>query len=293
MVGQEMGGWEGVPPEAVMRQAGKTFAFATRFFPRTMRPEIARLYAFCRAADDIADGDLAPAEKLRLLERFERSFLDDWQAGNAGAFGAAGVFHRHGIPVRHALDLLAGVRSDIAPRPYGSYDELRRYCYNVASTVGLMLAGVWGVRDPAALAQAEALGIAMQLTNIARDVGEDYRRNRVYLPEPWLAAAGLSPAELTAPHAAPPLAGVIEHTLVTAEAHYDTGLAGVRALPSYARYPVTLAAVTYRDIHRVIRGNGYDVVTRRAATGWPRKVWLAFRLAIFRRPPLRIETSTA
>lgn len=263
-----------------MQSAGKTFAFATRFFPAPMRPEIARLYAFCRAADDIADGEAQPAEKYRRLERFERAFLDDWQAGRDGVFGAAALFHRHGIPVRHAIDLLAGMRSDIEPQGYASFEQLRRYCYNVASTVGLMLCGVWGVRDPAALARAEALGVAMQLTNIARDVGEDARRGRLYLPAPWLAAAGLAAEEVLAGRFSDRVACAVEHTLQTAETHYEAGLAGVAALPPYARYPVTLAAVTYRDIHRVIRKHGHDVITRRAATGLPRKLWLAVKVAV-------------
>lgn len=276
----ELVSWSGAAPEAVLQQAGKTFAFATRFFPAPMRPEIARLYAFCRAADDIADGELAAPEKYRRLERFERSFLDDWQAGRDGVFGAAGVFHRYGIPVRHALDLLAGVRSDVEARPYESFDDLRRYCYNVASTVGLMLCGVWGVRDEAALAQAEALGVAMQLTNIARDVGEDARRGRVYLPSAWLDAAGLPAAPTAAGAPSPALGAVVARTLEVAEANYAAGLAGVPALPKFARFPVKLAAVTYRDIHRVIRRNEYDVVNRRAATSLPRKLWLAVKLAV-------------
>ncbi len=270
-------GWENVTPQDVLKRAGKTFAFANRFFPQSVREDVARLYAFCRIADDLADNEASPVDdRRRALDKLERSLFDSYTTGDPGPSEVAQLFHRHSVPLVLAHELLLGVRSDLEEQHFETFEDLRTYCFRVASTVGLMLCHIWGVRADDALIKAEALGVAMQLTNISRDIGEDRQRGRFYLPLEWLDEAGTNPANLNVENLRP----LLEKTMRTADENYAMGLAGVTDLPQFARFPVQLAAYLYRDIHTQIRANDYDVINRRASTSFGRKLWIAARVAI-------------
>ncbi len=276
--------WWNVPAPQVLRRAGRTFAFATRLFPRDVRGEIAVLYSFCRLADDIADADLPVDERLYALDRLEEGFARAVETGR-DLLPAVELFARYAIPLRYVHEMFEGFRSDLRHSQPATFADLRTYCYRVASTVGLMLSRIWRVDDAGALARAEALGVAMQLTNIVRDVGEDRNRGRIYLPLEWLDRYGVSPSVLQTPDAPAVLVPVLEHAMQTADHHYRSGLEGVPLLPTFARFPVGLAAVLYRDIHTSVRANGYDVFNRRAHTTLPRKLWLTLRAWRHRRQP--------
>lgn len=183
-----------VPPDAwgacsaIARAHGRTFYLASRFLPLPRQKAIHAIYAYCRIADDIADRspDLAAAA----------GDLDAWEAQIAHptdpvALAFAAVREQYGIPDAPVRDLLAGVRMDLNPAHYETWDDLRRYCYHVAGTVGLMTAPVLGCQQAAALPHAIDLGIAMQLTNVLRDVGEDAGQGRLYLPLQDLARFGV------------------------------------------------------------------------------------------------------
>ncbi len=173
---------------AVARAHGRTFFFASQFLPPHRRRAIHAAYAFCRVTDDIVDR--APATGLVAAAQA----LDAWEAEldaprHPIAVAFAAVRETYGIPVVAARDLLSGVRMDLTPCTYETWDDLALYCYRVAGTVGLIAAPILGCRDPAALPHAINLGIAMQLTNVLRDVAEDGRMGRLYLPLADLAAS--------------------------------------------------------------------------------------------------------
>jgi 15-cis-phytoene synthase len=263
---------------AILAHGSKSFVAASRVLPRRLHDRTAALYAFCRIADDEVDlSEDAAAGLDRLHGRLDRIY-----AGTPDPDPVDRAFCRLveevGIPRAIPAALLEGFAWDAEHRRYATSAELEGYCARVASTVGVMMSLVFGVRSPLLVARACDLGLAMQLTNICRDVGEDARAGRVYLPLAWLAEAGLDGEGLIArPEPSPALAAVVERTLALAETFYRRADGGMRLFPRDCRLGVRAARLIYAEIGRVIARNHYDAVTRRAYTSKARKLYLLAR----------------
>jgi phytoene synthase len=276
------------PLAAVLARHARTFAFASRWLPRDRRRAVVVLYAFCRTLDDLVDEpgpSWTPTAALEELAAW-RAWFQSGQRGLAPrpALGAslAEVQRAHRIPVACFLDLIDGLAADATAREVIDVAQLRHYCYQVAGTVGIAMAHVLGACSPPALAAAEQLGSAMQLTNILRDVGEDLAAGRLYLPREDLIRAGSSRRHLTDLLVANRGPDDIFRTLMrrlVARAYtwYDRGLAGIMLLPADCQVAILVAGRLYRRILTVIERNDYDVLRRRAATTGLEKVWEAWR----------------
>ncbi|MEZ4436373.1 MAG: phytoene/squalene synthase family protein [bacterium] len=271
-----------------IREHSKSFALASRLLPARARDEAVVLYAWCRYADDAVD-EAPPGEQAAALARLEAE-LDAIYRGEAmrdpvlAAFAA--LVRRRAIPELYPRELVAGMRMDVEGARYPRSETLSRYCYRVASTVGLMMCHVMGLRDDgaspkAALHLAAHLGIAMQLTNICRDVAEDWGRGRRYLPADRLpAAAHVEPAGVGAALPASlvaPFSMAIARLLAEADRHYAAGDRGLDALPWRSALAVAAARHIYRDIGRVVAAQGHDPSAGRAWTSKGRKLWLVGR----------------
>ena len=266
----------------------RTFHFAARLFPREEASLVRGLYAYCRFTDDLVD-EASPT----LDERRLRARLDAWAALTRAAFeGSAtgvplldevvGEAGRRGVSWRYPDALLAGVAMDLAPTPYPDWERLETYTFGVAGAVGGWMTQLFGLGDPELLECAHALGHAMQLTNIVRDVGEDLERGRLYLPLELLAAHGLDHDALEAMRAgSSPISEsyrrVLDAVMVRADTWYARAWPGIRRLPAWFRRPVAVAAETYRGIQREVRRGEYDNLRRRAHTSLPTKLALASR----------------
>ena len=267
----------------------RSFSFASLLLPAAERRLVREIYVFCRFTDDLVDGRAGRNEARASAPRLH-DVLDVWRelcrtayAGEATGIPLAdavmGTMAKRRIPFALAAELIEGVRMDVEPRPYRSMDELREYTHRVASVVGAWLTQAFGVSEPWVIERAHALGHAMQLTNIIRDVGEDLALGRVYLPADRMAAHGLDRASLVRmrDHAAPDSAYValLEELMAEADAAYETAREGMPHLPPSFRRPVAVAAEVYRGIQDRVRANGYDNLTRRAYTSRRTKVILA------------------
>ena len=268
----------------LLAAGSRSFAAAARLLPAEVRDAATVLYAFCRVADDRVDED--PHATTAAVDELARR-LDGVYAGRPADDpvdrALSAVVATHLVP-RPLLDaLLEGLAWDAAGRRYETLDDLYAYAARVAGTVGAAMSLLLGGRGRDVLARACDLGVAMQLTNIARDVGEDARRGRLYLPLAWLAEAGIdADALLVAPAPSPPLAGVVARLLDTAEVLYARADAGIAALPRGRRLAIRAARLLYAEIGRRVARAGFDSVTRRAVVpGW-RKLWLLGR-ALFGR----------
>lgn len=183
------------------RREAKNFYYAFLLLPRDRRRSMCALYAFLRHTDDLADEPGPAEQKARALESWRRA-LDAAMAGDAGAWpglpALADTVARHGIPAPLLHEVIEGVSMDIEPRGFTTFDELAHYCYHVASVVGLCCLHIWGYRSEGGEAErlAEHCGLALQLTNILRDVRDDARAGRIYLPREDLARFGVEPDEL-------------------------------------------------------------------------------------------------
>ena len=264
--------------QTLMRGGSKTFFAASRVLPSRVRAPAAALYAFCRVADDAIDEtDDRPRALADLKQR-----LDDVYAGTPQPLVAdralAFVVQRCAIP-RLLLDaLLEGFEWDAAGRRYETIEDLHAYAARVAGTVGAMMALVMDTRQAEALARACELGVAMQLTNIARDVGEDARAGRLYLPLQWLREAGVdADAWLLNPVFNPGVAAVVRRLLQAADALYLRAEAGVCALPRDCRPAIQAARLVYAEIGRQVEAAGLDSVSRRAVVRRRRKLLLIAR----------------
>ncbi len=190
------------PDEIITTHARTSFSFAARFLPAPQRADAIHLYAFFRTLDDLVDespwvtGTMAVAAELDAWQSWLDGTRRDTGPREPLATNLARVIERHRIPVAIFHQMLDGLRSDLTPREIATDAELQEYCYRVASTVGYAMAHVLGATSPQALAAAERLGAAMQLTNILRDVGEDLDAGRIYLPTSLLAQHGLCRADL-------------------------------------------------------------------------------------------------
>lgn len=263
---------------AMLAGGSRSFHAAALLLPRRVAEPAAALYAFCRVADDAIDREGGDAATVAALERR----LDAMCAGRPEAHAPdrafAAVIARFGIPRTLPAALIEGLRWDAEGRRYETLAELEAYAARVAGTVGAMMALVMGVRSPEAIARAADLGVAMQLTNIARDVGEDARAGRIYLPLDWLREAAIAPGTwLTAPHPSPSLGAVVARLLAAAERHYVRAEAGVALLPRDCRPGIAAARLIYAEIGRVIAARGWDSVTRRAVVPGRRKAALLLR----------------
>ncbi len=184
----------------------------------------------------------------------------------------------HAIPKPVVEALLDGFAMDLEGRRHQTIEDVKAYATCVAASVGLMMACVMGVRDRAALARAADLGIAMQLTNIARDVGEDARNGRLYLPIAWLDEQGVdADAFLRDPRYSPAIGAVVQRLLDEAARHYRLGHAGIQSLPKPCRHAIRTAALVYEAIGKSIAANGYDSVSQRATTGLATKLALMLK----------------
>ncbi len=278
--------------EALMRGGSKSFFAASGLLPQRVRIPAIALYAFCRMADDAIDecGDDPQA-----MEKLQRR-LDAIYASEPGALvedrAMAMVVHRYRLPRALPEALLEGFAWDAAGRRYETLDELHDYCARVAGSVGAMMARVMGVRGQHALARACELGNAMQLTNIARDVGEDARRGRLYLPRAWMRSEGIDPdAWLRAPTFTPALARVTGRLLLEADGLYRRGASGIAALPRDCRGAILAAAMIYGEIGNVITEHAMDSINRRAVVGSARKLTLLCFAKVRAQLPVRCETA--
>jgi phytoene synthase len=261
--------------EALLRGGSRSFHLAGRLLPGATRSAATALYAFCRLADDAIDGPARSDTSLpQLRARLDRIY-DATPLPQPVERLLAGTVRECGIP-RALLDaLLEGFEWDAGGRRYQDLGELRAYSARVAGSVGVMMTLMMGVRHPAVLARACELGIAMQLTNIARDVGEDARAGRLYLPCEWLREAGIEPdGWLAQPAFTPALAGVIERLLRAADAAYARASIGIAHLPARARAGIHAARRLYAEIGEDLRRHGLDSIARRAHVGRARKLWL-------------------
>jgi phytoene synthase len=263
---------------AAIRTGSLSFHAASRLLPRRVRDPALALYAFCRLADDAVDEG---ADKVRAVLTL-RDRLDLAYAGrprNAPedrAFTA--LVADFDMPRALPEALLEGLAWDAAGRRYRDLSGVLDYAARVAAAVGAMMCVLMRVRDADVLARACDLGLAMQLTNIARDVGEDARAGRLYLPLDWLAEAGIDPeAFLARPAADPGLRQIVRRLLAEADELYGRAGAGVAALPADCRPGIFAARRIYAGIGAAVARNGHDPVSRRARTGRGAKLgWLAF-----------------
>jgi phytoene synthase len=264
---------------AMAREHAKSFYLASRFLDADRRRAIWAVYAFCRTADDIVDGAGSADARMAALDNWERGLIDAYRGVARDPIFAALVdaAERFTIPIAPALDLLRGARMDVVPHTYATFADLREYCYLVASTVGLLTIPVLGTLTADAADYGVTLGLAMQLTNILRDVGEDSRMGRVYLPVDELARHGLDAAAIHAGRVDDAFIAFMREQIARAHTLYDEAEPGIELLAPSSRGTVRAAARLYRGILGRIEANGYDVFTRRAYVPWPNKVVTALR----------------
>lgn len=258
----------------------RTFHAASLLLPPGVRAPATVLYGFCRLADDTVDVEGGRRLALtQLRRRLDRVFEGRPQAVAADRALAA-VVAQYAIP-RALLDLLIeGLSWDVDGRRYETLDDLQDYAARVAGTVGAMMSLLMGQREAPALARACDLGVAMQLSNIARDVGEDARMGRLYLPLAWLREAGIDPAAwLAAPRFDDALAGVVQRLLNAADLLYARAGAGVSSLPLACRPGINAARLLYAEIGREVARAGCDSVSRRAVVSDRRKRQLLMQAA--------------
>ena len=258
----------------ILRRHARSFSWAARLMPARVRDDATLLYAWCRRCDDAVDLAADPETARAAVERLRQEL--DAVCGAAPLAeptlaGLRDVLARHRIPRRYADELLDGMAADIGRVRYARVDDLLIYCYRVAGTVGIMMAHLMGVRDGAALRHATDLGIAMQLTNVCRDVVEDERRDRVYVPAELL-SGDLLPTQTGARTAA-----AVAALLRLAEDHYRSGDQGLPALPVACAWAVRAARLIYAEIGAVISRRGFDVLAGRAVVSPSRKLWLVLR----------------
>jgi phytoene synthase len=257
----------------LLRGGSRSFFTASLLLPAFYRAPATALYAFCRVADDAIDEGPARDDALqRLHERLDRIYAGNPERDPVDR-ALTGVVHRFDVPDTLPRALLEGFQWDREERRYDTLSDVYGYAARVAGTVGVMMAVLMGVRSAQALARASDLGVAMQLTNIARDVGEDARAGRLYLPLAWLEEAGIdADAFLDDPKPSPALAQVVQRLLQDAESLYDRADAGIRQLPGDCQPGIFAARSIYREIGRELERRGLDSVSQRTVVSHGRKV---------------------
>ncbi len=267
----------------IAKHHAKTFYLATLFLPKRQRNPIYAMYALLRTVDDLVDqaenkltnGSLSRAElgsmmadwKTRLHECYEGNHNNDpimmaWQD----------TLKSYTVPIELPLDLMDGVTMDIDFKPFETFDDLYVYCYKVASVVGLMCSEIFGYSDKKALDHAIELGIAMQLTNILRDIGEDVDRGRIYLPLEDLDRFGYTQEEFMRKEMNENFIALIKFQIARARSYYTASEQGIPMLEKNSRIAVKVSSLNYCNILKAIEENNYDVFSQRAYRSFYQKL---------------------
>jgi phytoene synthase len=253
----------------ITREHGRTFYMASHFQMPARRRALHAIYAYCRIADDIVDRAASRHEAASRLAAWEAQ-LDTPTHPVACTFAV--VREVYGIPVEPARDLIEGIRSDLQPEMFATWEDLRGYCYRVAGTVGLLTAPVLGCSRASALSCAVDLGIAMQLTNILRDVGEDARQQRIYLPLADLETYGCTPESLLAGRPVGRFRELMAFEIARARSLYASARPGIAALSPAGQMTALAASRLYASILTRIEELDYDVFHTRATVHTRRKL---------------------
>lgn len=265
-----------------IKKGSLSFSLASMLLSLKHRSAIHALYSWCRWCDNTID-DIPKSESNDRKKLAIAKLRKETNAALAGTYvGDNFVFRSlqqmastYTIPQRYFHDLIDGMEMDVDKHRYNSEDELRLYCYRVAGVVGLMFSHIVGIRDQKALKNAVDLGIAMQLTNIARDINEDFQMGRVYLPSDWLTPAGVDAEKLTASETK--IWPVVEKLLFEAESYYASGDAGIKELPWKAALAAKAARNIYGEIGRKILVTGPHYLNKRTVVSGPKKCLLILK----------------
>lgn len=251
--------------EKITAEHSKSFHFASGLLPEEKRSAVRALYAFCRTVDDIVDESVDDERETRLdywrgmVEH--ASFLD----GDLVAAAWADTLTRYHIPRHYALQLIDGVNRDLTQSRYQTFDELATYCYGVASTVGLMSMYIIGFKTSDAVPYAIKLGVALQMTNILRDVGEDYRNGRLYLPREELTFYGIREQDIAEGNITGNWRQFMKFQIERTRQLYEESWQGVKMLEREGQLAIGAASVFYQGILDEIEKKDYNVFTRRAS----------------------------
>ncbi len=262
----------------VTRHHAKSFYFASVALPSAKRAAAYAVYAFCRYADDLVDEASDPSTVPAALDELSKEFDRCREGVSIEPFGPAlgDAIREYQLEKKPFLELIEGVASDQKNVEIATWEELEHYCYQVASTVGLILCPILGLMDEAGKAHAIELGIAMQLTNIARDVGEDLEKDRVYLPSQELEQFGLSRQDLEEKWVSDEFRELMQFQIKRARDFYLRSERGIPLLASDgSQFTVWLMRCVYAGILDEIENIEYDVLNQRASTSFRRKLLLA------------------
>ena len=273
---------------ASIKKGSKSFAIASRVLPPALRDDASMLYAWCRYCDDVIDGQVmghdqienykeGQSERLDMLRGKTRAALSGEITDDPVFAGLARVVKTHSIDHRHPFELLKGFEMDASERVYETAEDILDYSYHVAGVVGVMMANIMGVRDAATLDRASDLGLAFQLTNIARDVVDDARADRVFVPRELLIAAGapIDAQSLSEPQSWPAAHAAACAQLDIAEQYYESAKAGIKELPFRCAWAISAALSVYREIGEKLREAGPNAWEQRVSASGGRKIALA------------------
>lgn len=264
----------------VAKSEAKNFYYGFMTLPFRQRRSIYAAYAFCRLCDDIADGPSALDEKRRLLAD-TRQLLRCSERGDVSGptyVALADTISTFNIPARYFEEVIEGVEMDLVQASYGTFEDLREYCYKVASAVGLICMEIFGYEDAQAKEYAVDLGLAMQLTNILRDVREDAQRGRIYIPLDEIASFGYSPEELRKGVINDAFRALMKHQIARARRYFESGRRLLPLVPARASAcPAILIAVYSRILDR-IESSDFDVFSTRVGLGTIEKLLMMARL---------------
>ena len=251
--------------EAITAEHSKSFYFASQLLPEEKRSAVRALYAFCRNVDDIVDENSVKDRNFEL--DYWRRIVRNASASDDDLVAAAWVdtLTRYSIPRHYALQLIDGVARDLAQTRYQTFNELATYCYGVASTVGLMSMYIIGFKNEAAVSYAIKLGVALQMTNILRDVGEDYQRGRIYLPRDEMIFYGIRESDIAEGKVDNHWRQFMRFQIQRTRDLYEESWPGIKLLEPQGRFAIGAASVLYNGILDEIEKNDYDVFSRRAS----------------------------
>ena len=260
-------------------QSGSSFYYSFRFLPPDRRRAITALYAFCREVDDVADevSDVNIARAKLGWWRAELANLFQGHPQHPVTKALAPATTSFGVDEARLNEIIDGMEMDLTHHRYHDFEALKLYCHRVAGVVGQLSAGIFGYTNPKTLDYAEHLGLAFQLTNIIRDVGEDARRDRIYLPQDELLKFGVTIADILAARQTPAFQQLMSYQTERAKSLYGAAFEALSPEDRRPQRPGLIMSAIYRTLLDEIERDGFNVLTQRISLTPMRKLWIAWR----------------